>query len=47
MKTRQRFVSLLGSKTRTNKSYATIFADNVRILYFYLHYFVLLLLLLS
>ena len=47
MKTRQRFVSLLVSKTSTNKSYVTIFADNVRILYFYLHYLVLLLLLLS
>ena len=38
MKTRQRFTSLPASKTCTNKSYATIFADNVRILYFYLDY---------
>jgi len=47
METRQRFTSLPVSKTRTNKSYATIFADNVGILYFYLDYLVLLLLLLS
>jgi uncharacterized membrane protein SpoIIM required for sporulation len=35
MTTRQRFVSLLVSKTSTNKSYATIFTDNVRIIFLF------------